>query len=203
MQEQPVRRIPASVVAGIAVGALAAGGGLGWWVWKLHHSYPQSVPPTNQLHHLTPQAVQPSVEQTVQVYWLKSTGEPIELISHQIVLKDASQPDKLLEGAFSKLLAGSNNPAFVSAIPKGTSLRSVKVAEDGIHVDLSREFTTGGGSTSMSARLKQVLYTATSLDPNANVWIDVEGQKLNVLGGEGLEIDQPVTRKNFEKNFSL
>lgn len=203
MQEQPVRRIPASVVAGIAVGALAAGGGLGWWAWKLHNSYTQSVPPTNQLHHLTPQAVQPSVEQTVQVYWLKSTGEPIELVSHQIVLKDASQPDKLLEGAFNKLLAGSNDPAFVSAIPKGTSLRSVKVAEDGIHVDLSREFTTGGGSTSMSARLKQVLYTATSLDPNANVWIDVEGQKLNVLGGEGLEIDQPVTRKNFEKNFSL
>ncbi len=202
-EQQPVRRLPVSVVAGIAAGALAAGGGAAWWVWNSHRSYTPSVSPTTQLHQLTPQVVQPSVEQTVQIYWIKSTGNPIELAPSQIALRGTSQPDELLEGAFSRLLAGSNDPAFVSAIPRGTSLRSVKILEDGVHVDLSKEFTTGGGSTSMSARLKQVLYTATSLNPNANVWIDVEGQKLNVLGGEGLEIDQPVTRESFEKNFSL
>ncbi|MEW5861695.1 MAG: spore germination protein, partial [Cyanobacteriota bacterium] len=59
------------------------------------------------------------------------------------------------------------------------------------------------GSASMTGRVAQILYTATSINPNTNVWIDVEGKRLEVLGGEGLVIDQPLTRQNFEKNFDL
>jgi spore germination protein GerM len=70
-------------------------------------------------------------------------------------------------------------------------------------VDLSQEFTAGGGSASMTGRVAQILYTATSINPNTNVWIDVEGKRLEVLGGEGLVLDQPLTRQNFEKNFDL
>jgi len=77
----------------------------------------------------------------------------------------------------------------------------VTIQNDGIHVDLSQEFTTGGGSASMSSRVAQVLYTATSLQPNAKVWIDIEGKPLEVLGGEGLLLEQPLTRESFEKNL--
>jgi len=53
----------------------------------------------------------------------------------------------------------------------------------------------------MSSRVAQVLYTATSLQPNAKVWIDIEGKPLEVLGGEGLLLEQPLTQESFEKTL--
>lgn len=150
------------------------------------------------------QSLPPAAEKTVQVYWLKNTGTSIEVVPSSIQLQKAnSKPSVLLGDAFNTLLAGPTDANLTSTIPSGTKLRSVDVREDGIHVNLSQEFTTGGGTTSMTGRVAQVLYTATSLNPDAKVWIDVEGKKLEILGGEGLELDQPLTRKKFEADYQL
>lgn len=93
-----------------------------------------------------------------------------------------------------------------SAIPTGTHLLSLQSTPKEIHVNLSHEFGAGGGSTSMVYRVAQILYTVTSLNPNAKVYLAVEGQPLDEdhpLGGEGLILKQPLTRQQFAKDFSL
>lgn len=150
-----------------------------------------------------PKPVQPTADQTVQVYWVKDVGDKIEVVPTKVALKEADKPDATLQAAFKSLLAGPKDASVSSEIPKGTKLRSLSVKNQGVYVDLSAEFTSGGGSNSMIGRLGQVIYTATSLKPDSQVWISVEGKPLELLGGEGLDVAQPSTRQTFDKNFPL
>lgn len=159
---------------------------------------PQPVEPKSP----QPQPV-PTGSKTVPVYWVKNAGDKVEVVPTQVALKEADKPDTTLQAAFNNLLAGPKDAAFSSEIPKGTKLRSLSVKNDSVYVNLSAEFTSGGGSSSMASRLGQVVYTATSLKPDARVWISVEGKPLEILGGEGLEVAQPSTRQTFDKNFPL
>jgi spore germination protein GerM len=102
-----------------------------------------------------------------------------------------------------RLLTGSANADITSAIPAETKLNKLTVQTDGVHIDLNQAFTTGGGSASMQGRLGQVIYTASSLNPQEKVWLSIEGEPLEVLGGEGLLVSQPMTRQEFDQEFSL
>ena len=55
----------------------------------------------------------------------------------------------------------------------------------------------------MIGRLGQVVYTATTENPDAPVWITVEGKKLEVLGDVGVEIRQPITRQTYNQDFPI
>lgn len=200
MAQQRSNRIPLGVIAGLAAAAVAAAGGAAWWAMNSHHQPPTTSRPPSKPEQLLP--VPPAAEQTAQVYWLKDTGNNLDLVNKPVTVA-TQQSNGVLESAFMQLLAGPTDASVSSTIPQSTKLRSVTIHNDGIHVDLSQEFTTGGGSASMSSRVAQVLYTATSLQPNAKVWIEVEGKPLEVLGGEGLLLEQPLTRESFEKNFRL
>jgi spore germination protein GerM len=127
----------------------------------------------------------------------------LALVPAAVAVDVPGQPDALVKAALETMLKGTSTPELTSTIPQGTQLRQVEVKANGVHVDLSSEFTSGGGSTSMIGRVGQVIYTATTLDPNAPVWISVEGKPLETLGGEGLMLDQPMTRKAFDQNFKL
>jgi spore germination protein GerM len=169
---------------------------------------PQSETPQSQTSQafnpkpVQPNSLQATATQTVQVYWVKDAGDKFEGIPTKVALKEADKPDATLQAAFNSLLAGPTKDAKVSSeIPKGTKLRSLSVKNEGVYIDLSAEFTSGGGSSSMTGRLGQVIYTATSLKPDSKVWISVEGKPLELLGGEGLEVAQPSTRQTFDKNF--
>lgn len=219
MQEQKSsRNMPIAVVASVStLIGVAIGGGLTWWQLNSLRDRPTSVVTAPSVPPVTdsqppsapsPPVIEPTPEPTVafptvRVYWLKDSGNSLEmeLVSSSIQLKsDLGEP---LEVAFHSLLAGPADPNFTTTIPAGTRLRSVQIKNNGVHVDLSGEFTTGGGTASMSSRLGQIIYTATTLQPDAQVWLYVEGKPLEYLGGGGLEVAGPLTRQRFQEELAL
>ncbi|MDR7482594.1 MAG: GerMN domain-containing protein [Armatimonadota bacterium] len=114
-------------------------------------------------------------------------------------------PDELLAGALAALLAGPTPEerarGLVTEIPAGTRLRAVRVREGVAVIDLSGDVATGGGSTSMQARLWQLVYTGTQLSAARQVRLLVDGQERPALGGEGLLIDRPIGRPPVPPQF--
>jgi spore germination protein GerM len=202
-QPQHERKSPVAIVSGIAVLLVAIAAGVAWWTLSTRQTQP---PPaiTDSTPSPTPTVpTEPTLtEQTVDIYWLQpdQTGQ-LQWVSTPVVLQAENNPDALLAAAFNRLLAQPDSDELYSEIPPGTQLLSLTALYGDIYLDLSSEFTTGGGSSSMIGRLGQIIYTATSLNPQGNVWISIDGSPLELLGGEGLEITQPMTREIFETEF--
>ena len=118
--------------------------------------------------------------------------------------RDASLRNRL-EAALRALLAGPSpaerRQGMTSEIPAGTVLRSVRVDGTTLTVDLSSDFARGGGSTSMLARLSQVVYTATQFAQIPQVQLLLDGQRVQALGGEGLLIEDPLRRSATPPTF--
>ncbi len=144
---------------------------------------------------------------TVKIWRLDDNGKKTFLVPQD--RKDpepnTSNPEVRVQRSMSTLLASAGKPdgKLTSTIPVGTKLLSSKILADGIHIDLSKEFTKGFGATSMIGRIGQVVYTATSQNPDAAVWITVEGKKLEVLGDVGAEIRQPITRQTYNQDYPI
>ena len=106
--------------------------------------------------------------------------------------------------AMNELLDGptaaeaSASPALTSAVPDGTTLLGLEVADGIATVDLSRGFESGGGSASMFARLAQVTYTLTQFSTVDRVLFLLEGTPVTVFSSEGIVLTGPAVRADFQ-----
>jgi hypothetical protein len=118
------------------------------------------------------------------------------------VFREVSGIDEVTT-AMEALLAGptseetNGTPAISSAIPVGTELLGVELADGLATVDLSGEFDDGGGSFGMFARLAQVVYTLTRLPEVDEVTFQMEGVPVTVFSSEGIELDGPQQREDY------
>ncbi len=198
---QKTRVIPVGIMAGIAACLIAVGAGLSWWTLSSRSpKEPVVSSPTLTLPQPTPSPSE-TVEKTLAIYWVEDKSGKLSIISLPVQIQAQNDPTVFLNIAMDRLLAGVSDPNQFSEIPKGTKLLNLTTKNDEVYVDLSPEFTQGGGSASMTGRLGQIVYTSTTLNPNSKVWLSVAGKPLTVLGGEGLEIAQPITRSTFDREF--
>ncbi len=143
--------------------------------------------------------------QTVQVYFLSPKNHKLVPVSRASSLAETNTPEESIKTALNKLLTQPQQKTLISAIPVGTKLIDLKIQGDRIYVNLSSEFAHDGGAFSLVGRVGQIVYTATSLNKKAQVFLSVDGQLINdqhPLGGKGLELRQPMTRKEYMAEFA-
>ena len=85
-----------------------------------------------------------------------------------------------------------------TAIPTGSRLLGISIKDGVATVDLSSEFESGGGSASSTFRLGQVVYTLTQFPTVRAVLFQVEGRTVTTFGAEGIVLDGPQARADFE-----
>ncbi|MFI6654939.1 GerMN domain-containing protein [Streptomyces sp. NPDC050523] len=104
--------------------------------------------------------------------------------------------------AVRALLAGPNGyearHGRTTAVPSGTRLRSLVIRNHVATVDLSGRYDDGGGSLSMQERLAQVVFTVTRFPTVHKVAFEVDGKPVHHFGGEGIVLNGPVGRADFE-----
>ena len=200
--QQRTNSISSGLVAAISVAVVAVSGGVAWFSSQSANTPTPTNPSEIIKKPIQESNSQQGNEQTANIYWLRSKENRFDLVAQPLKIA-ATQPDQVLETAFKTLLAGPPQGTDSTTIPQGTKLLGLKAENNDVHVNLSENFTTGGGSSSMIGRIGQVVYTATSLNPQAKVYIEVNGKPLEVLGGEGVELEQPLTRESFQKNYPL
>ena len=139
-----------------------------------------------------------------------STGVPA-LMTYQVwftrgeslfeVSRTENATPRVGTAAMEALLEGpdpSEQAAAVgSQIPAGTQHLGLTVDNGVATVDLTSEFESGGGSASMNMRIAQVVYTLTQFPTVKGVLFELDGRRVDVLGGEGVIVDHPVTRKDY------
>lgn len=140
---------------------------------------------------------QPAV-QKLWIYFAKTKGsEPaLEAVDRpfqsNVTLSNKDKITLTLTALFDGPTAQEQAEGYFTEIPKGTKLVDVKDDKKGLTVSLSPQFTSGGGSNSMTQRIGQVVKTIENTKPSKPVWLSVSGKTLTTLGGEGLNVTEPI-----------
>lgn len=114
--------------------------------------------------------------------------------------------DKDIDGskikfAIQALIAGPKQneraKGVYSEIPAGTRIISVNESADKVVINLNSAFEQGGGTESIYKRLNQIIKTAKR-NTDKPVYLYIDGNKAEVIGGEGIMITQPLNENSLE-----
>ncbi|MBO6181566.1 GerMN domain-containing protein [bacterium] len=84
-----------------------------------------------------------------------------------------------------------------SEIPHSAQVINISEQHDRVIVNLNSSFVNGGGADSLYKRLYQLIKTV-KLNSDLPVYLYIDGQKADVVGGEGIIINQPLSNSSLE-----
>lgn len=110
------------------------------------------------------------------------TGSPLQAVMD--VLLEGATPDELNQG-------------YLSLIPPGTKLKSIRVSDGIATMDFSEEFMFNTfGPEGMKNQLKQIIYTASEFPTVKAVQFLIDGKKVDYIS-EGVKTKEPLTKNSF------
>lgn len=195
-------RLPLMIAPALALMVLVAGCG---YAGNQGTSVPSSLPTTattasasttSESVSTTTVATDEAETMNVSVYYC-GPDEKVWPFPRQVP-KSLAGGEAAIEALLEGLTDAEKEAGFTTCIPAGTTVRGVRIADKVATVDLSSEYASGGGTLSMGLRLAQLVFTITQFPEVESVVLELEGQPVEVFGGEGIVLDGPLTRADYE-----
>ncbi len=153
----------------------------------------------------TPKPSKPAATMVVRAYYVLDGDPRIEGLVPTLL--DVPESVGVARSAMGVLLDGEavreSGGDLSTAIPAGTRLLGLSIKDGIATVDLSNEFESGGGSASAFHRLGQVVFTLTQFGNVHAVLFQVEGRTVTTFGSEGIVLDGPQARDDYEDLLPL
>jgi len=115
---------------------------------------------------------------------------------------DKSENGQQLSFAMSRLIEGptqiEKEKGIYSEIPEGTNIISVVETDKKAIINLTSAFEQGGGTDGLYKRLYQLVKTANK-NTKLPVYLYIDNKQADVIGGEGLMINQPLNERVFNE----
>lgn len=138
----------------------------------------------------------------VYVYFIGENDKREEVYKAIKRTYDVNTDGTKLKFAITTLLKGPNakekSKGVYSEIPSNTKLISIEEYTDRVIINLSSDFENGGGTDSVYKRAYQLIKTANK-NTTSPVYLNINGKQVDVLGGEGIMLNQPLNNKSLDE----
>lgn len=165
-------------------------------------------PPVTQEQTTTEQPLQKPEEinenvpkSYVSIYFIGQNKNKEDV--YKIIKREYKTGEKVTKLRFSieNLLKGptaqESTKGVYSEIPQGTRLISLTESPDKVVINLSGDFEQGGGTEGLYKRLYQLIKTANK-NTTLDVYLDINGKQVDVIGGEGIMLSQPLNNSSLD-----
>ena len=137
-------------------------------------------------------------ENEAEVYFLTENGQNVKLSTTKKEFKEDKSDSEKFRSTMEALFSGPNGfekiAGVYSEIPPKTKLLGIKEDKNSYTINISDDFEMGGGADSMKIRVNQLVTTATQAADGKDVYLEIEGKRVEYVGGEGIMILQPLQR---------
>ncbi len=148
-----------------------------------------------------PQDVDNKTEEYVNVYFIGKNEHHEEVYKAVKRLYNKEIDGSKIKYAVYALINGpkteEQKKGIYTEIPKDTQVISIKEYNDHIIINLNSSFVEGSGTESLYKRLYQLIKTVR-LNSLLPVYLYIEGQRADVVGGEGIMLTQPLSNSSLE-----
>lgn len=136
----------------------------------------------------------PTTSRKVTVYFINSDLSAVPVTR---TVTTSSVARAVVEAIIAGPTQSESAAGLVTSMPPGSLLLGLTISDGVAVVDLSREAEAGGGSSAITTRLAQLVYSLTEFDSVDSVQILIDGQHRETFSGEGYLIDDPLTAGEF------